>query len=54
MQGSHLYTKKKGYKQFLVDNESGTVTKIIIFEHFFNLNFFPLYLVKVLNITYAD
>ena len=32
--------KNKGYKQFLVNNKSRVVTMKIIFDSFFQLNFF--------------
>ena len=48
MQRNHL--KKKGYEQFLVKKKIGAIRKKFSFDLFFNLNFFHVFLIKVLNI----
>ena len=52
MQRNHL--NKKGYKQFLVNNETGAARTKMIFHPFFNFKFFHVFLIKVINITSAD
>ena len=42
--------RNKSYKQFLVKNESGAA-KFLIFDFFFQLNLFFVFLFKFLNIV---
>ena len=44
-------SRNKGYKQFLVENESGAARKKIIFDFIFHLNFFSVFFFKFLNIA---
>ena len=46
----NFYLRNKSYKQFLVKNKSEAVTKIVIFEFFFQLKFFCLLLYVSKNI----
>ena len=46
--------RNKSYKQFLVKNESGAARKKIIFDFFFQLKFFLVFIFKFLNIVCLD
>ena len=52
MQRNHL--QKKGYKQFLVKNETRAARNFFIFDLFSNFKNFHVFLVKVLNIISLD
>ena len=45
--------RDKSYKQFLIKNKSGAARKKIIFDFFFQLNFFVFFF-KFLNIVCHD
>ena len=46
--------RNKSYKQFLVINESGAARKKIIFDFFFQLKIFLVFIFKFLNIVCLD
>ena len=46
--------RNKSYKQFLVKNESGAARKKIIFDIFFQLNYFSVFFFKFLKIVCPD
>ena len=46
--------RNKSCKQFLVKNKSGVARKKIIFDFFFQLNFFSVFFFKFLNIVFPD
>ena len=48
------YLLEKGYKHFLVENETGAARKIFNSEIFSILIFFHVFLIKLLNIISAD
>ena len=46
--------RNKSYKQFLVKNKSRAARKKIIYDFFFQLNFFSVFFFKFLNIVCLD